>query len=73
MEMTEFVVEVEREVLALLHECLECSLVQDAAPFQVLCTSNFAPWHQKHDDYLEKNHSKAHSTFNDDYYYCYLS
>lgn len=45
--LAEFVVEVEKEVLVLLCEHMECSLVQDAAPFLVLYTSTFVPWHQK--------------------------
>lgn len=48
MKVTELVVEVEQEVLVSLHEQIEYSPVQDSAPFQVLHTSTFVPWHQKH-------------------------
>lgn len=54
--LAEFVVEVEKEVLVLLCEHMECSLVQNAAPFPVLYTSTFVPWHQKQ-HYLRQNHT----------------
>ena len=67
MEMTELVVEVGQEVLVLLRERRECSLAQDAAPFQVVCTSTFAPSHRKQHDYLEQNHSAFNSFIRGNY------
>lgn len=53
MEMIGFGVEVGQRVPVLAQERMECSLVQNAAPFQVLHTSSFVQWHEKQHDYLE--------------------
>lgn len=52
MEMSEFGVEVGHRVPVLAQEHKECSLVRNAAPFQVLHTSTFVQQHEKRHDYL---------------------